>query len=85
MSNRFRDPTMRQQYDGAMRAYKARHRDLFRDGRQFVGSSFANAFWDGFNGRRGPGRGWAADAASRACIAYAYWRAGQDAAKAAAA
>ena len=77
--NRFIDRTMREQYDAAVRAYTIRHRDLFRaDGSQNKGSSFASAFWNGFNGTR-LGLGYS-DRASRETIGYAYFRAGQDAA-----
>jgi hypothetical protein len=77
MSNRFKDPTMRAQYDGSVTAFRTKHRDLF-DGsgvRRTPGSSFASAFWQGYDGKV-MGNGW--DAASKATLAYAYWRAGQD-------
>lgn len=77
MSNRFRDPMMRQQYDAAVKAFEIKHRDLFtKDGEQHIGSSFARAFWDGFNGR--PGLGLGGYASERNSLGYAYWRAGQD-------
>lgn len=80
--NKFRDKMMRSQYDAAMKAYQARHPNLFlRNGERRqnpnYGSSFAQSFWMGFDGIA-PGAGYI-DKASRATVAYAYWRAGQDA------
>ena len=78
MVNRFRDPTMRQQYDAAVRAFGTKHRDLFDANgvRRAPGSSFASFFWRGFDGTQ-LGAGFI-DRASRSTLSYAYWRAGQD-------
>ncbi len=79
--NRFRDHTMRQQYDAAVRAFETKHRDLFVNGtRRTVGgygSSFASAFWHGYDGDT-KGVACMSDKASRSTLAYAYYRAGQD-------
>jgi hypothetical protein len=76
MVNRFRDPTMRQQYDAAVRAYRMKHRDLFdaNGNRRTPGSSFASFFWRGYDGECAAR--W--DRTGRATLSYAYWRAGQD-------
>jgi hypothetical protein len=76
--NRFRDPTMRREYDAAVRAWEIKHKDLFRRDAQFVGSSFADAFWAGFNDAPQVGRNNYKDAESRKMICYAYFRAGRD-------
>lgn len=78
MPNRFKDPTLRKEYDSVMGMYKAKHRSLFyADGSRCLGSSMASAFWRGFNGTTF-GAGFI-DSASRKTLAYACWRAGQDA------
>jgi hypothetical protein len=80
--NRFRDRTLRKEYDAAMHAHATRHRDLFRpDGSRNTGSTFASYFWKGFDGIQGRGLVNFKDRAARETLAYAYWRAGQDAAK----
>jgi hypothetical protein len=83
--NPFRNPVMRREFDAAVRAYEMRHRDLFRDAKPYKhGSSFANFFWAGYDGRIAPGAGvgFKQDASSRNMIAYAYFRAGELLAKA---
>lgn len=84
--NRFRDPTMRAQYDAAVKAFEVKHRNLFmpngeRRRSPNMGSSFATYFWKGFDGAPQVGIGNFTDADSRKTVAYAYWRAGQDMAK----
>lgn len=83
MPNRFKDKTLRSEYDAAMFQYQTKHRNLFRaDGTPAKDiSTFAHFFWMGFDGGRGMGIGFEADRESRSTLSYAYWRAGQDAAK----
>lgn len=82
--NRFRDHTMRQQYESAVKAYRVKHRDLFINGARRkpggYGSSFAMFFWHGFDGET-TGTCNFSDNASRSMIGYAYYRAGQDMSK----
>lgn len=85
MNNRFKDPTMRREYDAAMQMFTTRHRNLFmtngeRRRSPNYGSSLATYFWGGFDGRT-EGMFNFGDKASRNTVAYAHWRAGQDAAK----
>lgn len=62
-----------------MQMFAARHRNLFQaDGARSRGNSVADMFWRGFDGVVLGGM-W--DAASKKTLAYAYWRAGQDARK----
>ena len=83
--NPFRDRTMRQNYDAAVKVYRMRHRDLFipqtgerrRSGN--YGSTFARCFWHGFDDVATPGE--RQDRAWRQTIGYAFWRAGRDLAK----
>lgn len=78
MTNRFKDRTLRKEYDAAAFAFQTKHRNLFYpDGSRCYGSSFASFFWRGFDGIC-MGK-W--DRASKKILAYAYWRAGQDAAR----
>lgn len=81
--NHFRNRVMRAQYDGAVKAFEMKHRDLFlpdgtprRTSNMTIGSSFASYFWHGYNGTL-IGRGFT-DAASREMLGYAIYRAGQD-------
>ena len=77
MPNRFKDVTMRREYDAAMHMFWSKHRNLFQStGERSTGSSMASFFWQGYDGKV-MGIGW--DAASKKMIGYAYWRAGQDA------
>ena len=83
MANKFKDKTMREQYDVAVRIFNAKHRDLFYpDGSRCKGSSLAEMFWKGYEGvwqeaNGKPNTGvW--DRESRKTLGYAYWRAGQD-------
>jgi hypothetical protein len=78
---------MRREYDGAIRAFEMRARDLFLpDGARpplgSCASSFATLFWRGYDGVAF-GTGW--DAVSRKTIGYAIWCAGRDLARAQAA
>lgn len=77
VTNPFRDRTMRAQFDAAVTAYCVQHRDLFHEGRQFIGSSFASYFWAGFRQTPQVGRFNFKDATARKTISYAYFRAGQ--------
>lgn len=89
MANQFKDPTMRQQYNAAIYAFKTKHRNLFllganplkrvRRSSPNYGNAMAEFFWKGYDGIL-IGAGW--DAASRQMVGYAYWRAGQDVRKA---
>ncbi len=82
MTNRFKDPTLRNEYDNATRCFETKHRNLFcSDGSRSMGNSMASFFWRGFDGTQF-GAGFT-DAASKKILAYAYYRAGQDCAKAA--
>lgn len=83
MGNRFKDPTLRREYDAVTEMWRTKHRNLFtqqgeRRRSPDLGSSLATMFWLGFDGRV-MGAGW--DAESKRTIGYAHWRAGQDAAK----
>jgi len=86
--NRFRDPSMRQNYDAAVRAFETKHRDLFVNGERRrpliglggakgagYGSSFAEWFWKGYDGAR-------LMQGSEKLVGYAFYRAGMDCAKA---
>jgi len=78
--NRFKNHVMRKEYEVASYCWRIKHRDLFRNGEPYRhGSSFANFFWAGYDGRipSGCGRGFT-DRASREMIGYAWYRAGQD-------
>lgn len=78
MSNRFKDKVMRNEYDAAMLMFVTKHRNLFLpDGSRCTGNGVASSFWRGFDGVV---MGYW-DAASKKTLAYAHWRAGQDAAK----
>ena len=75
MSNRFRDLTMRRQYDACLLSFRTRHPDLIRpSGVRCRGNATATHFWRGYEGRVRPT--W--DANSRRTPAYACYRAGQD-------
>lgn len=76
MSNRFRDPTMRREYDAAVAMFQQEHRNLFVNGAPHRGSSLANQFWHGFNGTA-MGAGFK-DRVSKQTLMYAYWSAGRD-------
>lgn len=76
MPNRFRDPTMRREYDATVAMFRQEHRNLFVDGKPHRGSTLAGQFWHGFNGTS-LGAGFT-DRASKKMIAYAYWSAGRD-------
>lgn len=79
MRNPFYNAVMRRAYAEAAHAYATRHRTLFLDdGTPTRGNGVAGPFWNGFNGLQ-VGQ-W--DSASRKMLAYAYWRAGRDAAQA---
>lgn len=77
----FKDKFMQTNYDAALVVYQTRHRDLFlpngdRRRSPNLGSSFAQAFWAGYDGLtvgqyRYP----------KNTLAYAYWKAGKDCAK----
>jgi hypothetical protein len=75
--NRFKDPTMRREYDAAVHQFRIKHRNFFRqDGTPSNGNSWAEVFWKGYNGIK-LGGGFT-DRASRQTVMYAYYRAGQD-------
>lgn len=76
MPNRFRDPTMRREYDATVAMFRQEHRNLFIDGKPHRGSTLAGQFWHGFNGTH-LGAGFT-DRASKEMLAYAYWCAGRD-------
>ncbi|MGP1715640.1 MAG: hypothetical protein ACTS9Y_00545 [Methylophilus sp.] len=82
MPNRFRDRTLRNEYDAAMFQFNTKHPNLFApDGTaKKTSSTFASYFWKGYEGHPGLGIGFDHDKESRTTLAYAYWRAGQDAA-----
>lgn len=80
MSNKFKNLLMRGEYDVTMQAYLTKHRNLFhQDGSRNTLNSVGMMFWRGFDGTN-LGAGFV-DAASKNILAYAYWRAGQDASK----
>lgn len=69
---------MRDTYDALMSWYATKHRNLFNpDGSRCTGNSSAGMFWRGYDGTT-LGKGFT-DRASRQTLAYAAWRAGQDA------
>ena len=75
MSNRFRDPIMRAQYDAMVSCFRTRHKDLiYPSGARCRGNVAATAFWGGYDRVKRPI--W--DAHSRQTPAYACYRAGQD-------
>jgi hypothetical protein len=79
MRNPFRNREMLRVYNGAIKTYEARHKNLFlsngeRRRSPNYGSSFAASFWNGYDGI-GADR-W--DKVSRTWAAYAVWRAGRD-------
>lgn len=76
MPNRFKDPTMRREYEAAVAMFRQEHRNLFCNGSPHRGSALASQFWHGFNGTS-LGAGFI-DRASKQMVAYAYWCAGRD-------
>jgi hypothetical protein len=82
--NKFKDKTLRREYDAAVLAYRTSHPSLFHTGGQENrGSSFATAFWNGFHGLAGVAH-YNFDRAGKRTLTYAHWRAGQDCARRAA-
>lgn len=80
MSNRFKNPQLRAQYDSAIVAYQTKTRVLFNpDGTRCTGNGMASMFWRGFDGTKF-GNGFT-DRASRETFSYASYRAGEDAKK----
>ncbi len=78
MTNPFRDKYKRANYDGVLRLYAMRHRDLFRpDGSRNTGS-FYRDFWKGYDGALDH-LNW--DRASKDMLAYVYYRAGKNTAQ----
>ncbi|UJJ56691.1 hypothetical protein [Rhodanobacter thiooxydans] len=78
VQNRFRDPMLRKQFDALIDAYRRGHPSLLGpDGTKQRGNAAAQAFWSGFDSgdvcRLYP------TPASRRTIAYACFRAGQEA------
>ena len=77
----FKDKFMRDNYEAALTVFRTRHRDLFlpsgeRRRSPNLGSSFAQAFWGGYDNLcvgqyRYP----------KNTLAYAYWKAGKDCAE----
>ena len=86
MSNPFKNAVMRKEYDAAKFAFDAKHANLFINGQcrshvdQNIGSTFADYFWAGFDGFT-QGRFDMTRSGSEGMVAYAYYRAGQDAAR----
>jgi len=77
VSNRFKNKLLHTQYEKAVTAYKAKHRNLFHeDGSANTMNAVGVNFWRGFNGTQ-LGTGFT-DAISRSTPAYAAYRAGQD-------
>lgn len=75
MSNRFRNPMLRKQYDQMLSCFRTRHKDLiYPSGVRCRGNAAAGAFWRGYDGLVNPY--W--DAVSKQTPAYACFRAGQD-------
>jgi hypothetical protein len=73
MTNRFKNPMLRKQYDACIACYRKKHRDLVRpDGTPHRGNTIATYFWRGFEGVT---VNW--DAYSRGAPIYAAYRAGQ--------
>jgi hypothetical protein len=83
-TNPFKDPYMQGQYTAARRAYDVRHPSLFVKGKRrergSYGSSFAIAFWNGYDFVTKGINGFASRQA-RQMIGYAWYRAGRDIAK----
>lgn len=78
--NPFRERSMKHHFDAAISQWESRHANLFhKDGTRNMGNSMAGMFWRGFDGVQ-VGAGFT-DRASKETLAYAFWRAGQEAAK----
>ena len=74
MANRFKNPMMRERYDGLLREYAARGKALFYpNGSICRGNGIADVFWRGYDGGK---MNW--DRASKATLEYASWCAGRD-------
>lgn len=76
MANRFKDLTMRREYESTIAMFMQEHRNLFGNGAPHRGSSLASQFWHGFYGTH-LGTGFT-DRTSKQLVAYAYWSAGRD-------
>ena len=72
MKNPFRTPTNRRTFDLWVKAYLERKKNLFHAGRRHQGSSFAAAFWAGYDGLSVGSR-----VPSRDMLAWPIYRAGQ--------
>lgn len=82
MPNRFKNPMLRGVYESTMNAFKTKHRDLFhKDGSRNTLNAVGMMFWRGYDGTTLGAE--FTDASSKNTPAYASWRAGQDAKKAA--
>lgn len=81
MSNPFRNPLKRKQFDSLLVAFENKNKILFtRDGLPNHGNSFAAHFWAGHDGING-GRFRPNDPQYRAVPSYVFYRAGQECAK----
>lgn len=74
MSNRFRNPMWRRQYDACLNCFHIRHKDLIHpSGIRNRGNDVADYFWRGYDHIK---MNW--DARSRQSPVYAAYRAGED-------
>jgi len=88
MSNRFKDITLRKEYDAVMAMYETKHRNLFCRAVNVVdppilAAALQRSFGAALTDRRS-GCSIFENRSNRNTLAYAYYRAGQDVAKAAA-
>lgn len=75
--NRFKNPTLRKQYDLLVQAFLTGHRDIGTPERRCRGNSLATHFWRGYDNTL-EGLPYFKDRASRQLPVYAAYRAGQD-------
>jgi hypothetical protein len=78
ITNPFRQKDRKRMFDGVVRAYLAKHRDIGTPDKRHRGNSIAGYFWRGYDNVR-PEQ-W--DRESREMMAYVSYRAGQEVAKA---
>ena len=76
MTNPFRNPLSRKQFDQCLEMYETKHRNFFLpDGSPHRNNSFAAAFWAGYNGLK---TGLWDYSSNKAQIDYIFYRAGQE-------
>ena len=80
MTNPFRNPIYRKQYEDAIAAYQSKNKFLFHGDQPHRSNSWAANFWAGFNGIDG-GLFRPNDPVYRRSPSYVMYRAGKDCAK----